>query len=108
MMPRPLRIAIDGGDKICQPCPSPFCQTRDASAFIKLHGPWKSPRKWDWPTAIVDLADSGDSLRVNGLIEREKIMDVSAMFIINRAAARRHRLALATLQKRFAKAVGDA
>ena len=33
MSRRPLRIAIDGGDKICQPCPSPFCQTRDASAF---------------------------------------------------------------------------
>ena len=76
--------------------------------FIKLHGALEIAPQVGLANAIVDLADSGDSLRVNGLIEREKIMDVSAMFIINRAAARRHRLALATLQKRFAKAVGDA
>ena len=53
--------------------------------------------------AIVDLADSGDSLRVNGLIEREKIMDVSAMFIINRGRRQTPSAGIGDSTKAFCK-----
>lgn len=35
---------------------------------------------------IVDLVSSGDTLRANGLVEVEKIMDISSRLIVNRAA----------------------
>ena len=71
--------------------------------FIKLHGALEIAPQVGLANAIVDLADSGDSLRVNGLIEREKIMDVSAMFIINRARRQTPSAGIGDSTKAFCK-----
>ena len=36
--------------------------------------------------AIVDLVETGETLRANGLVIREELMDVSARVVVNRAA----------------------
>ncbi|HYL28740.1 MAG TPA: hypothetical protein VEU27_02340, partial [Gemmatimonadales bacterium] len=35
---------------------------------------------------IVDLVDTGNTLRANGLVERETILDVQAVLVANRAS----------------------
>ena len=38
--------------------------------------------------AIVDLVETGETLKQNGLVEGDRILEVSARLIINRAALR--------------------
>ena len=57
--------------------------------IIKLHGAMELAPLVGLADAVVDLVDSGRTLRENGLVEREKIMDVSALLVLNRTAARR-------------------
>ena len=84
-----------------------FAKRGVQARFIKLNGALEIAPQVGLADAIVDLVDTGNSLRANGLVEHEKIMDVSAMMIINRIAARRQRRALTELQERFAALIGD-
>jgi ATP phosphoribosyltransferase len=45
---------------------------------------------------IVDLVDTGNTLRANGLIERETILDCTATVVVNRAA---HKLKLEAVER---------
>lgn len=74
--------------------------------FIKLHGAAELAPAVGLADVVVDLADSGATLRAHGLREVEKIMEVSAHLIINRAAAKTAvGGALEELRRRFAAAV---
>ena len=84
-----------------------FAGRGEAVNIIKLHGALELAPHTGVADMIADLADSGRTLRENGLAERETIMRVSAMFIINRTAARR-RPEAATLQRRIAELVQNA
>lgn len=66
-----------------------FAEKKQPAEIIKLHGALEIAPQIGVADMIVDLADSGRTLRENGLAEKEAIMRVSAMFIINRIAARR-------------------
>lgn len=77
-----------------------FAEKGIAADIIKLHGALEIAPQIGVADMIVDLADSGRTLRENGLAERETIMRVSAMFIVNRIAARR-RPEVFELQKRI-------
>ena len=57
--------------------------------IIKLHGSMELAPQVGVADMVVDLAASGRTLRENGLVEIEKLMDVSAMWIVNRVAMRR-------------------
>ena len=57
--------------------------------IIKLHGAIELAPLVGVADVVVDLAASGQTLRENGLVEQETIMQVSAMLIVNRVAARR-------------------
>lgn len=81
-----------------------FAARGEAVNIIKLHGALELAPHTGVADMIVDLADSGRTLRENGLAERETIMNVSAMFVINRAAARRHP-ETAELQQRLAEII---
>jgi ATP phosphoribosyltransferase len=50
---------------------------------------------------IVDLVSSGETLRANGLLEVERIADVTSRLIVNRAAAKTRPVHLADWIERF-------
>jgi len=52
--------------------------------IIKLHGAIELAPKVGIADAIVDIVETGNTLRANGLVEVEKIMDVSALLLVNR------------------------
>jgi len=54
--------------------------------IMKLHGTVELAPKTRIAEALVDIVDTGRTLRANGLVEVEKIMDVSAMLLVNRIA----------------------
>lgn len=53
---------------------------------IKLNGAMELAPTLGLATRIVDLVSSGKTLKENGLVEVERIMEVSARLIVNRAA----------------------
>nr|WP_206204008.1 ATP phosphoribosyltransferase [Thermococcus sp. ES12] len=54
--------------------------------ILKLHGSIELAPKIEIADAIVDIVETGNTLRANGLVEVEKIMDVSALLLVNRIA----------------------
>lgn len=53
---------------------------------IKLNGAMELAPSLGLCQRIVDLVSTGDTLRANGLVEIEKILDITSRFIINRTA----------------------
>ena len=53
---------------------------------IKLNGAMELAPTLGLATRIVDLVSSGRTLKENGLVEVEEIMQVSARLVVNRAA----------------------
>ena len=53
---------------------------------VKLNGAMELAPSLGLCRRIVDLVSSGSTLRANGLVEIEQIIDVSSRFIVNRAA----------------------
>jgi len=53
---------------------------------IKLNGAIELAPKLNLCSRIVDLVSSGATLKANGLVEVEKIMDVSSMLVVNRGS----------------------
>jgi len=53
---------------------------------IKLHGAMELAPKLGLARRIVDLVDTGRTLKENGLVEVEHIADVSSRLVVNRAA----------------------
>jgi ATP phosphoribosyltransferase len=53
---------------------------------IKLNGAMELAPTLGLCRRIVDLVQTGDTLRANGLVEIERIADVTSRFIVNRAA----------------------
>jgi ATP phosphoribosyltransferase len=54
---------------------------------------------------IVDLVDTGATLSANGLVEREKIADISSRLVVNRASMKMKHAAVAELIQRLQDAV---
>ncbi|WP_456443554.1 ATP phosphoribosyltransferase [Thermococcus sp.] len=54
--------------------------------IIKLNGSVELSVVTGIADAIVDIVETGSTLRANGLVEVEKIMDVSALLLVNRIA----------------------
>ena len=52
---------------------------------IKMNGAMEIAPKLEMADKIVDLVSSGVTLKVNGLIEEEKILDITSHLIVNRS-----------------------
>jgi ATP phosphoribosyltransferase len=74
---------------------------------IKLNGAMELAPNLGLCRLIVDLVDSGRTLEENGLIEVEKIADVSSYFIINRTALKTRNVEIQDILTRFEKAVNE-
>jgi ATP phosphoribosyltransferase len=73
---------------------------------IKLNGAMELAPKLGLSRRIVDLVSSGSTLKANGLVEVEKIMDVSSRLIVNRTAFKTRSKQVGEWIERFKGAVG--
>ena len=53
---------------------------------------------------IVDLIDTGKTLKANGLVEVEKICDITARLVVNKAAMKMKHAAVRSVIEKFARA----
>ncbi len=65
--------------------------------LVKLYGSMELAPLTGMADAIVDLVSSGGTLRANGLVEVEHIMDISSRLIVNQAAFKTKAAALKPL-----------
>ncbi len=73
--------------------------------LIKLYGSMELAPMVGLADLIVDLVDTGNTLKANGLAPLEHIMDVSSRLIINRAAQKMKHRAITALVERVEAAV---
>jgi ATP phosphoribosyltransferase len=73
--------------------------------LIKLYGSMELAPLTGLADAIVDLVSSGGTLKANGLVEVEKIADVSSRLVVNQAALKLKREAIRPLIEALEKAV---
>lgn len=72
---------------------------------IKLNGAMELAPALGLARRIVDLVDTGRTLKANGLVEIEHIADVSSRLVVNRAALKTRPLLLGGWIERFRQAV---
>jgi len=73
---------------------------------IKLSGAMELAPKLGLCRRIVDLVSSGATLKANGLVEVEVLMEVSSRLIVNRTAFKTRGAEIAPMIDRFQEAVG--
>jgi ATP phosphoribosyltransferase len=76
--------------------------------LIKLYGSMELAPLTGLAEAIVDLVSTGSTLKANGLVEVEHIMDISARLVVNPASLKLKRDALRPLVDALAAAVEGA
>lgn len=84
-----------------------YFETRGVQAeCVKLNGAMELAPTLGLASRIVDLVSSGQTLKDNGLVEVETIMEVSARLIVNRAALKMRAGELGPMVEAFRRAVG--
>jgi ATP phosphoribosyltransferase len=74
--------------------------------IIKLYGSMELAPLVGLADVIVDLVATGNTLRANGLVEIQTIVESSARLVVNKAAMKMKHAAITLLLQRFAQAVG--
>lgn len=75
---------------------------------VKLNGSLELAPQLGLCRRIVDLVDTGSTLRANGLVEVEKIADISSRLVVNRTAMKLRPRLLNALVDRFREAIDGA
>ena len=73
--------------------------------LIKLYGSMELAPIVGLADVIVDLVDTGNTLKANGLVPLELIMDISSRLIINRASLKMKHRAIESLVARIEQAI---
>jgi ATP phosphoribosyltransferase len=81
-----------------------FADKGEQVELIKLYGSMELAPLVGLADLIVDLIDTGKTLKANGLTEIEKICDVSARLVVNKAAMKMKHAAIRALLDKFAAA----
>jgi len=68
---------------------------------VKLNGAMELAPSLGLSRHIVDLVESGRTLKENGLVETDRIMDISSRLVVNRAALKMRSAELSELVRRF-------
>lgn len=74
--------------------------------IIKLYGAMELAPIMCLADEIVDIVDTGNTLRANGLEAREFIADISSRLIVNKASMKMKHVQIQTIIDAIAKAVG--
>lgn len=75
--------------------------------IIKLYGSMELAPLVGLADRIVDLVDTGNTLKANGLVELDKIMDISSRLIVNKAAMKMKAAAVKELIGQLEQAIAD-
>lgn len=75
--------------------------------IIKLYGSMELAPLVGLADCIVDLVDTGNTLRANDLEPREHIMDISSRLVVNKAAMKMKNQAIATLLAQLEKTLSQ-
>ena len=75
--------------------------------LIKLYGSMELAPIVGLADLIVDLVDSGNTLKANGLVPLDHIMDISSRLIVNRASLKMKNQAIKALVDKIEQAVGN-
>jgi ATP phosphoribosyltransferase len=67
-----------------------FARKSLPAEIIQLHGSIEVAPSLGLADAIVDITETGETLRANGLVVEEKVLEVSARLIVNRVALKLH------------------
>ncbi len=67
-----------------------FAQKALPAELIELHGSIEVAPSLGLADAIVDITETGETLRANGLVIEEKVLEVSARLVVNRVALKLH------------------
>ena len=102
----PSRLNADGSrvrvaTKYAESARRHFARAGRQIELIRLAGSMELAPLSGLADLIVDLADTGDTLKANGLIELEEIMPISARLIVGRAAMKTRRHELITMINRI-------
>lgn len=73
---------------------------------IKLYGSMELAPLVGLADYIVDVVDTGNTLKANGLVPLEHIADISSRLIVNKAAMKMKHARIKTVMERMATAVG--
>lgn len=73
--------------------------------IIKLYGAMELAPLLDLADEIVDIVDTGNTLKANGLEPREKIHDISTRLVVNRASMKTKHASIQPIIEKLEKAV---
>jgi len=83
-----------------------FARKGVPAEVIPLHGSIEVAPSLGLADAILDITETGETLRENGLIVEEQVLEVSARLVVNRVALKLHPERLRRLIEALRKAVG--
>lgn len=78
-----------------------FAARGEQVEIIKLYGSMELAPLVGLSDVIVDLVNTGNTLRANGLVEIERICDISSRMVVNKASMKMKHLAIAALLQQF-------
>ncbi len=78
------------------------------ASVIKLYGAMELAPMMDLADIIVDIVDTGNTLRANGMEPLQEIATVSSRLVVNKAAMRAHHSTVQEVLERLSAAVGAA
>jgi len=81
-----------------------FAERGEQVEIIKLYGSMELAPMVGLADYIVDLVDTGNTLRANGLVEVETIQAITARLVVNKAAMKMKHKLIRGLLERFRKA----
>ncbi|HEX9049378.1 MAG TPA: ATP phosphoribosyltransferase [Anaeromyxobacter sp.] len=85
-----------------------FARKGVPAEIIPLHGSIEVAPSLALADAIVDITETGETLKANGLVVEEEVLDVSARLVVNRVALKLHPERLRRLIAALREAVGAA
>jgi ATP phosphoribosyltransferase len=84
-----------------------FAKKGVQAEIIKLYGSMELAPLVGLADCIVDLVDTGNTLKANGLEPRELVMDVSSRLVVNKAAMKMKHQAVSEFIRQLARSVSD-
>ena len=102
-MPRRVRVAT----KYVKIAQNYFASQGVQAEIIKLYGSMELAPLVGLADCIVDLVDTGNTLKANGLEPRELITQISSRLIVNKASMKMKHLAIQSLIDKFEKILAE-
>ncbi len=84
-----------------------FAQRGQQVEIIKLYGAMELAPLAGLADVIVDLVESGNTLKANGLVPLEHIADISSRLIVNKASWKMKHATIKSLLEKLSEAVGE-